>query len=136
MSTERFTFYYPSSLADWTHDVASRVESIDSAVSRLVGYTPRPRTRVVVDDPYNISNGFAYTFTDAPTITFWATPPNPREDIGNYRAWSEMLAVHEFAHVAHLVRLSRNPLTREMWQLLPIRLGPVATRAPRWVLEG
>src|SRR4051812_42861177 len=40
MSTERFTFYYPTGLADWTRDVASRVESIDSAVSRLVGYTP------------------------------------------------------------------------------------------------
>jgi len=136
MSTERFTFYYPPSLADWTRDVASRIESIDSAVSRLVGYAPRRRVRVLVDDPYGISNGFAFTFTDAPSITFWATPPNPREDIGNYRAWSEMLAVHEFAHVAHLVRPSRNPLTRGLWHLSPVRLGPITTRAPRWVLEG
>ena len=136
MSTERFTFYYAPGLSDWTRDVASRIESVDSAVSALVGYRPRPRTRVVVDDPFGISNGFAFTFTDAPSITFWATPPNPREDIGNFRAWSEMLAVHEFAHVAHLARPSRNPLARSLWQLLPVRLGPIAVRAPRWVLEG
>jgi hypothetical protein len=136
IETPRFTFYFPAQFEGWTRDVAERIESIDSAVTQLVGFTPAARTRIIVDDPYNVSNGFALPFVDRPLITFWVTPPDPRESIGNFRSWGEMLAVHEFAHVAHLARPSRNPLTRFFWQLLPLRMGPIATRSPRWVMEG
>jgi hypothetical protein len=136
LETPRFTFIFPSPLEDWTRDVASRIESIDSAVTRVVGYTPPRRVRVIVDDPFNVSNGYALPFLDLPSITFWATPPSPREDIGNYRAWGEMLATHEFTHVAHLSRPSRNKHWRLFTQLIPVRLGPIPTSAPRWVDEG
>jgi len=127
---------FPAPLEDWTRDVASRIESIDSAVSRVVGFSPPRRTRIIVDDPFNVSNGYALPFLDLPSITFWVTPPSPREDIGNFRSWGEMLATHEFAHVAHLARPSRNTRWRLLNQLIPVRLGPIPTKAPRWVDEG
>ena len=136
LETAHFTFTFPAPLEAWTRDVASRIESIDSAVTRVVGYTPARRVQIVVDDPFNVSNGYALPFLDMPVITFWATPPTPRDDIGNYRAWGEMLATHEFAHVAHLARPSRSAGWRLLSQLSPVKLGPIPANAPRWVQEG
>ena len=132
----RFDVHYPSELAQWSRFVAERLPAVDSAVARLVGYSPPGRVQIVIDDPFDISNGFAFTVIDHPVIVFWASPPDPREGIGQFRTWGEMLAVHEFGHVAHLTRPSRNPWTRLLWRVAPVDLGPIPLRAPRWVLEG
>lgn len=132
----RFDVHYPAELAQWSRFVAERLPAVDSAVGRLVGYSPPGRVQIVIDDPFDISNGFAFTVIDHPVIVFWASPPDPRESIGQFRAWGEMLAVHEFGHVAHLTRPSRNPWTRLLWRMAPVDLGPIPLRAPRWVLEG
>ena len=136
VSAGRFDVHYPRELADWSRFVAERLPTIDSAVSRLVGYSPPTRVQIVVEDPFDISNGFAFTLLDRPVIVFWASPPDPRESIGQFRTWGEMLAVHEFGHVAHLTRPSRNPLMRTFWRIAPVNLGPLALRSPRWVIEG
>ena len=132
----RFDVHYPDELAQWSRFVAERLPAVDSAVGRLVGYSPPGRIQIVIDDPFDVSNGFAFTVIDHPVIVFWASPPDPRESIGQFRTWGEMLAVHEFGHVAHLTRPSRNPWTRLLWQLSPVDLGPIPLRAPRWVFEG
>ena len=132
----RFDIHYPSELATWAEFVAERMPSIDSAVTRLVGYSPPTRVNIVIEDPFDVSNGFAFTLLDHPLIVFWASPPDPRESIGQFRTWGEMLAVHEFGHVAHLTRPSRNPLTRLFWRIAPVNVGPLTLRAPRWVIEG
>ncbi len=136
IETPHFAFHYPRELDAWTQSVALRVEAIDSAVSRLVGYTPARKTHVVVDDPYETPNGSAWPYLNGPVISLWATPPDPRDDIGEFRVWGEMVVSHEFAHIAHLTRPSRNAFTRHLWQALPVDIGPVAMRAPRWAIEG
>jgi hypothetical protein len=132
----RFDINYPANLEEWARFVASRMPAVDSAVTTLVGYSPPMHVQIVIEDPFDISNGFAFTLLDKPVIVFWASPPDPRESIGQFRTWGEMLATHEFGHVAHLTRPSRNPLTRLVWRLAPIDLGPIAVRSPRWVIEG
>lgn len=136
LQTAHFVFHYPRELEDWTRFVAARIESVDSAVSRVVGYTPRARVTIMVEDPYDLSNGSAVPFLEHPVITFWATPPDPREEIGEFRTWGEMLSSHEFAHIAHLTRPSRDPLRRLVWRLMPVDVGPITLGAPRWVMEG
>ncbi|HVZ77490.1 MAG TPA: hypothetical protein VG818_05880, partial [Gemmatimonadaceae bacterium] len=136
IETRRFSFYYAPGLEAWTRAVASRMEAVDSAVAALVGFAPGARVRVVVDNPFSVSNGSALPFIDAPVLTFWAAPPSPREEIGNWRSWGEMLAVHEFAHLAHLARPSRNPLQRMLWEWAPADVGPLVLNAPRWAIEG
>jgi hypothetical protein len=44
--------------------------------------------------------------------------------------------VHEYAHIAHLTRPGRNRRQRLLWRLSPLPAGPVATRTPRWAIEG
>ena len=134
--TEHFVFHYPAEYRTWTLSLAERIEGVRDQVQRLVGYAPPRRVHVVVDDPVNAANGYAFTPLDAPTIVLWPTPPDPREEIGNARVWQELLVTHEYAHVAHLSRPSRNRIKRFLWSLSPVPLGPIATKAPRWVLEG
>jgi Tol biopolymer transport system component len=134
--TEHFVFHYPGAYRTWTLSLAERIEGVREQVDRVVGYSPRQRVHVVVDDPADAANGYAFTPLDAPTIVLWPTPPNPREEIGNARVWQELLVTHEYAHVAHLVRPSRNRFKRLLWSLSPVPLGPIASNAPRWVLEG
>jgi hypothetical protein len=136
IETAHFAFHYPAGLEAWTQQVAAHAESIDTAVARIVGYSPGNRTQVVIDDPYAISNGSAWPFLNRPVINLWATPPDPRDDIGEYRDWGEMLVSHEFTHIAHLTRPSRNAFTRRLWETLPVDIGPIALRSPRWASEG
>jgi Tol biopolymer transport system component len=136
VETQHFALHYPSSLEAWTLDLATRIESIDSAVARLVGYAPNAKTDIVVDDPYQSANGSAWPYVGRPAINLWASVPEPRDEIGEFRQWNEMLASHEFGHVAHLARPSRNAFQRFLWALSPVDLGPIAAAAPRWVIEG
>jgi hypothetical protein len=134
--TEHFAFHYPTELETWTRAVASHIEAIDTAVSRIVGYTPGKKTQIVVDDPYEEPNGSAWPYLDGPLIVLWAAAPTPRDDIGEFRTWGNMLVSHEFAHIAHLTRPSRNSAVRHLWEALAVNLGPIALRAPRWAIEG
>lgn len=134
--TAHFRFHAPRELADWTRAVAERMESVRAAELRTVGTVPSGVTDVVVDDPLNAANGSAYPYLDGPAVFLWPVPPDPRSYIGNARSWGELLAVHEFAHIAHLTRPSRNARQRLLRALLPGRIGPVSTRTSRWVWEG
>ena len=136
VETPHFAFHYPMELETWTRHLAERIEAIDSVVTREVGYTPVHMTQIVVDDPYEVPNGSAWPYLNGAVIDLWATPPSPREDIGEFRDWGPILVAHEFAHVAHLSRPSRNAFMRRLWEALPVNLGPVALKAPRWVVEG
>src|SRR5688500_2309435 len=134
--TRHFEIHYPAAMSQWTLDLASRIDGVRDAVSAFVGYAPPRRVTVIIEDPLNQSNGFANVPLDRPFIVLWPTPPDPSGMLGSYRGWSELLAVHEFAHVAHLVRPTRNPGEQRFWQWMPIRLGPITRRAPRWAVEG
>jgi hypothetical protein len=134
--TEHFVFHYPVAYREWTLALAARIEGVRDQVQQLVAFAPDRRVHVVVDDPANEANGYAFTPLDAPTIVLWPTPPDPREEIGHARVWQELLVTHEYAHVAHLTRPSRNRLRRLLWSLSPVPLGPIALKSPRWVLEG
>jgi hypothetical protein len=136
IETEHFAFHYPRELEDWTRHLAAYAESIDSAVFGVVGYVPPRKVQIVVENPYDLANGMAFPFLDTPVINLWATPPSPREDIGEFRGWGETLLSHEFTHIAHLTRPSRNARRRFLLALLPIHIGPLPLDAPRWLIEG
>ena len=136
IETSNYRFHFPFEFERWTVSAARRVESVDSAIASLVGSsTPKP-VDVVVHDPFTSANGYALPLIDRPATVWWATPPSPRQDIGGFRSWGEMLSVHELTHLAHLTRPTRNPVQRLLWSTLPAQLGPLARRAPRWVVEG
>lgn len=136
VQTAHFTVHYPAEAEAWTLDLVPRLEAVHDEVAALVGFAPARRVTIVVEDPSAQANGSAYPFLDAPAIALWPTPPDPRSAIGATRDPAEQLAVHELAHIAHMGRPSRNPRRSRLVRLLPVRLGPIGQRAPRWLTEG
>lgn len=136
ITTATHRLHFPKELEPVARDVASRVEHMDSAIARIVGWRAPKPIDVVIDDPFSLSNGYALPLIDRPVTVWWATPADPRSDIGNFTSWSELLSIHELTHLAHLTRPSRNRRERLLWTVLPARLGPIARRAPRWAYEG
>jgi hypothetical protein len=120
----------------WALPVAQRLDSIAAAVDALVGNSPQHRVTVMIEDPLNVANGFALPFLDAPVVFLWPTPPTPSPTFGDQRDPSEVLAVHEYGHIAHLTFPSRNPFERRLWAILPANLGPLSRQSPSWVIEG
>ncbi|HEX2079326.1 MAG TPA: hypothetical protein VHG08_16490 [Longimicrobium sp.] len=135
LQTPHFDVHYPVELEAWTRDAVSRLEGVRSAVAAAVGSAPERRVTVVVDDPAGEANGVAYSLLRTPYILLYPTPPDPRSSIGHTRVFVEQLVVHEFAHIAHLTRPSRNPFRRRIGLLDPRGVGPLA-HAPRWLKEG
>jgi hypothetical protein len=136
ITTASFRIHYPADMRAWVLPIAQRMESYAAAIHGLVGSRPSARTTVMVDDPSNVSNGFAVPLLDSPTIFLWPTPPGPGPTSGAHRGWGEILAVHEYGHIAHLTVAPRNGAERFLWRLLPARVGPVARKSPAWVIEG
>lgn len=134
--TEHFDVHYPAELAEWTAEFTGRLEAVHGAVARLVGSAPGERVTVIAEDPYGQANGMAVSVVRGPVITVWPTPPDPRSVLGHNRGQAEQLAVHEFAHVAHLTRPTRDPWRRFRWGLFPLSRGPLGRSTPRWVREG
>jgi WD40 repeat protein len=135
IETRHFRVHYPAEYEAWATRAAERLEPIHAAVSKEVGFTPAQRIDVLVMNPVAEPNGSAWPFLDTPRIIFWAEPPGPDEQLGAYGTWIELLAVHEVAHVVHMLRPSRNGFERLIEKsVLP--LNPITLHAPRWVLEG
>jgi Tol biopolymer transport system component len=135
ISTTHYRVHHPVDYEEWAERAASRLESIHAAVSREVGYAPGAVIDVLVMNPIAQPNGSAWPFLDAPRIVFFTEAPGPEEVIGAYSNWIDLLAVHEVAHVVHMLRPSRDPVRRFIEEyLLPV--SPITLDAPRWVLEG
>lgn len=135
IETAHFRLHFEPGLEDWTRDVAAKLESVRSAVARRVDYTPPRKIDIIVEDPYNVPNGSAWPSLHTPAMRFWATPPAPSSVIGNSRGWGEILSVHEYAHLAHLLRPSREPFAALLAVLGGLPVGPI-TFSPAWVTEG
>ncbi|HSA57572.1 MAG TPA: hypothetical protein VLE53_17800, partial [Gemmatimonadaceae bacterium] len=136
IETPHFSIHFPAEMREWTEQVARHIESVATEVNAVVGHRPAARVTVLVEDPSSVSNGFALPFLEGPVIFLWPTPPSPSPTFGVHRGWGEILAVHEYAHIAHLTIPTRNPREQRFWRIMPVRLGPVARSAPPWVFEG
>ena len=136
ISTARFDIHFPAEMEEWTRQVARQMESVADAVNDVVGNTPTSRITVIVEDPSNVANGFALPFLEGPIIFLWPTPPSPSPTFGSHRGWGEVLAIHEYGHIAHLTFPSRNPRERLLWRFLPVQISPVTRKSPAWVIEG
>jgi hypothetical protein len=133
--TPHFRIHYPEPFSAWAAHAAQLLEDARARLIVEIGYAPPDRVDVLVMDPVSQPNGSAWPFLGWPRMVLWTTPPAPESDVGSHRGWAELLAVHEDAHLVHLLRPSRNPLTRLVSRVL-VPLGPVTMRAPRWAIEG
>lgn len=134
IETEHFRVHYQKEYADWAKHLTSRMESIHEMVVEFVRYSPAEKVEIIIADPLSRANGFALSLLGKPRMVLYTTPPESSSSIGTYADWAELLFTHEFVHIAHLSRPSRNPAKKFLGRIFP--LGPVAQNAPKWVVEG
>ncbi|MGH9369105.1 MAG: TolB family protein [Thermoanaerobaculia bacterium] len=134
IETAHFRVHYPVPFEAWAKRTAASLEAIHAAVADFVGYAPPRPIDVVVADPRADANGIAFPFLDRPVVVLWAFPPEAESGIGDFTDWMDLVSVHEIAHIAHLTWPRNRPglLSR----FLPLPLGPVLLRTPRWAVEG
>jgi hypothetical protein len=134
IETKHFRVHYPAPFEAWAKRAASRLESVRDAVVAEVGFAPEQITDVAIVDPIAEANGETIPLLDTPRMIFFAEPPGPDLQIGEYSDWIDLLAVHETAHLVHLLRPSRNPFEQFLERIVPV--NPIVLRGPRWVFEG
>jgi len=71
VETPHFALHYPTEYRDWSLSLAQRIERVRGEVVALVGYGPTRRVHIVIDDPINAANGYAFPTLDAPKIVLW-----------------------------------------------------------------
>lgn len=131
-----FRFHTPSQSEPWTRDVVSRMAQIQAMVAEEVGFelSRAEIVDVIVIDPVARANGTAWPILSKPRLVLYTTPPPSHGALGHFHHWPEILAIHEVAHLAHLLRPSRHPVWSRFESLIPV--GPLPRKAPNWVIEG
>ena len=135
LATAHYRIHYPPLLADWAQEVAGRIEGVHALVTAAVGYESTQVIQVVLADPQQEANGQAVPLVTGPFVILWRTAPLSDNLHGaSVTSWTDLLLTHELTHIHHLLRPGR---PQGAWPSpLQLPFGPVALKAPRWVIEG
>src|SRR3954471_16396262 len=90
ITTKHFRVHYPRPFEVWATRAASRLESVRDAVVAEVGFAPEQVTDVLITDPIGEANGQTIPLLDTPRMVFFARPPGPELEIGEYHDWIEL----------------------------------------------
>ena len=127
-----YRIHFPAPAEAWARHLAARLPALRERVEGAVGRADEGTVEVVLLDPLAQANGAALPLLGSPRMILLLTPPEASSSLADHAGWIELLAVHEQAHLTHLLRPTRRPLDR----LLGLPVGPLALRAPRWAVEG
>jgi hypothetical protein len=130
LATAHFRLHYPAPYEAWAQRAAVWLELVRQRDIAEIGFTPADTVDVVISDPRADANGEAFPLRGWPRLVLWTSPAPPESELGAYRDSIEDLAVHEEAHLVHLLRPSRNALLASLLPVGSIALGP------RWLVEG
>ncbi|WP_417347850.1 hypothetical protein [Ferrimonas sp.] len=131
LETELYRIHYTPEHEHWARQLAADADRLQQAVSDSVGHQLPGKVDLVIRDPLNLANGFALPVIGRSRTVFYTTPPLSDSVLSHMPQWSTLLLVHEQAHLNHLARESRSPMT-QLWQSLYVDFLQV----PRWVSEG
>ena len=131
VETKHFVIHYPKAAEAWTLDFASR---IDARVRRRLGARGERAGAARDRDgagPEQRRERLRAPLPERPGGLLLADAGGPVERDRRADRLGGMLAVHEYAHVAHLTRPSRNPAEAKLGALVHARLRPARARVRR-----
>lgn len=98
IETEHFVIHYYKEV-EWTaRKVAAVAEEIYPKITRIYGHEPKRKTRIVVRDDEDTSNGFAVY--NLGFVAIWASPSSL--SLRGRSDWIRNVITHEFAHIISL----------------------------------
>ncbi len=101
-------------------------------MSAEIQWEPRRKTELLVIDPTDSANGYAYSLP-VNTIVVYVTTPGEDSTLSGYDEWSSSLVIHEYTHILHLDTAEGVPA---VVRSLLGRIIAVNQVSPRWVVEG
>jgi hypothetical protein len=131
-TTAHYRIHCPKAFEPFGREVAGRVEGIHAEYLGLVGFVYEKPIDILILDPVMQPNGMALPFLDRPHVVLWKTEPEADSPIGHHHGWPELLLTHELGHMHHLLRPTHQPSLTDWF----LGQGPIARKAPRWVIEG
>ena len=134
LETDHFRVLYTADVERWTEWLAARLDGLYDAVTREMGFSPDAPITVIVDDAGSTSGGQVLPFLSGPIMMLDPTPMEPRWTVAG-RAWPEVLAAHELSHAVQSAVAGGSGSGPLAW-LRPYRIGPIASKSPRWLTEG
>ena len=95
VETEHFRIFYHEGLAGAAARAAHIAEAAYAPITKLYGYAPDGRVRIVLKDHDDYANGAAFFYQD--TIEIWTTSLDHDFDLRGSSDWLRNVITHEFA---------------------------------------
>jgi hypothetical protein len=99
--SEHFEIAFPDGYQDMASHALNIAEQVHADLSGFFGSVPATRTRMVLTDDFDYSNGSATPLPYA-SIRLFASPPDGATGLETYDDWLHLLIRHEYAHILHL----------------------------------
>lgn len=101
LSSDHFSIHYLPELQDSALQALSIAEAVHADLMPFFGSAPKQRTRMVLTDDVDWSNGWA-TPLPYPQIRLYASPPESNSSLARYDDWLHLLIRHEYVHILHM----------------------------------
>ena len=100
VETEHFRILYHQGLEGAAARTAQIAEAAYEPITKLYGYQPEDRVRIVLKDYDDYANGAAFFYHD--TIEIWTTALDHDFDLRGTSDWLRNVITHEFTHIISL----------------------------------
>ena len=100
VETEHFRILYHQGLEGAAARTAQIAEAAYDPITKLYGYHPDDRVRIVLKDYDDYANGAAFFYHD--TIEIWTTALDHDFDLRGTSDWLRNVITHEFTHIISL----------------------------------
>jgi Tol biopolymer transport system component len=133
--TRHFLIHYHQGEEDIAKRAAVIAEDVHDRLTPRVKWAPQDKTRLVLVDSTDASNGLTTTFPFN-SITLFITPPPGEPGFGTtaYDEWLRLLITHEYTHVLQL-DMAAGGLGKAMRTIFGRIYFPNALE-PIWMIEG
>lgn len=132
LETTHFRITYHSGLEEVAQHVASVSEGIHDEMTGAMGWTPGPRTEILLADASESANGSAGALPYS-AIRLLVTAPEDMSPLGDVDDWYLELVTHEYTHILHTDHIRGIPAIVNA--VLGKTMAPNQVQ-PRWILEG
>ena len=132
LETEHFRVTFHGGEEALAEEYARVAEDVWRTMTPELRWQPRRKTELVLIDPTDSANGFAYT-VPVNTIVVFVTTPREDSSLSDYDVWSRSILMHEYTHLLHLDTVEGAPaaLRRVLGRVIGVN-----TVSPRWIVEG
>ncbi len=133
-TSPHFELHFPMGFESQAERALGIAEQVHQDLVPFFGSEPASRTRMVLVDDVDYSNGWA-TPLPYPQIRLFASPPDDVTGLENYDDWLHMLIRHEYVHILHM-EMASGLVSKSRYVFGRMSLTFPHALTPSFLLEG